>query len=106
MVSTEARPTGSGGVLTEPTAVLAGEYPGARRNPEIVTPQSILRETIRDEQDSAELTSALFACTQQIIAAIHENGGDVYLDGKKLSQHVTSSQNRQNRMYGKILQRV
>lgn len=34
-----------GGVLTEATMVLAGEYSGARSNPEIVTPQNIMEET-------------------------------------------------------------
>ena len=43
---------------------------------------------------------------QQIIAAIEENGGDVYLDGDKVGKQVTAYQNRQNRMYGKTLQRI
>lgn len=34
-----------GGVLTQATTVLAGEYSGAKSNPEIVTPQNILKET-------------------------------------------------------------
>jgi phage-related protein len=34
-----------GGVLTEATAVIAGEYSGASTNPEIVTPQNIMEET-------------------------------------------------------------
>lgn len=37
-----------GGVLTEATTVLAGEYSGARTNPEIVTPQNIMRDTFDD----------------------------------------------------------
>jgi len=37
-----------GGVLTEATAVIAGEYSGAKSNPEIVTPQNIMRETMED----------------------------------------------------------
>lgn len=37
-----------GGVLTEATTVLAGEYSGARTNPEIVTPQNIMRDTFED----------------------------------------------------------
>ena len=37
-----------GGVLTEATAVIAGEYSGAKSNPEIVTPQNIMAETIRN----------------------------------------------------------
>lgn len=35
-----------GGVLTAPTIAMMGEYPGAKSNPEIAAPQSILRETI------------------------------------------------------------
>ena len=38
----------SGGVLRAETAFIGGEYPGARNNPEIVTPQSIMRETFAD----------------------------------------------------------
>lgn len=34
-----------GGVLTEATTVIAGEYSGASTNPEIVTPQNIMEET-------------------------------------------------------------
>lgn len=34
-----------GGVLTEETAVIGGEYSGAKSNPEIVTPQNIMEET-------------------------------------------------------------
>lgn len=34
-----------GGVLTQATTVLAGEYANVRSNPEIVTPQNILKET-------------------------------------------------------------
>lgn len=37
-----------GGVLTGPRLVMAGEYPGASSNPEIVAPQSIMRETFRE----------------------------------------------------------
>jgi TP901 family phage tail tape measure protein len=36
----------TGGVLTGPQLVLAGEYPGAARDPEVVAPQSIIRETL------------------------------------------------------------
>jgi len=38
-----------GGVLSMPTMFLGGEYPGAASNPEIVTPQSMLRGLFRDE---------------------------------------------------------
>lgn len=94
----------SGGVLTQPTAVLAGEYPGAKTNPEIVTPQNILRETFREEQNDEDLINVILASTQQIIAAIKNNSSDIYLDGQKVAARATAAQNRQNRMYGKTLQ--
>ncbi len=37
-----------GGVLTGPSLFMGGEYPGAASNPEIVTPQNIMRETVVD----------------------------------------------------------
>lgn len=37
-----------GGVLTEATTVIAGEYSGAKTNPEIVTPRNIMRDTFED----------------------------------------------------------
>lgn len=37
-----------GGVLYGETAFIGGEYSGARTNPEIVTPQQIMRETFED----------------------------------------------------------
>lgn len=37
-----------GGVLTEATTILGGEYLGAKTNPEIVTPQNIMRDTFED----------------------------------------------------------
>jgi hypothetical protein len=38
----------SGGVLTQPTLNVAGEYPNAHRNPEIVTPENKMREAMAD----------------------------------------------------------
>lgn len=47
-----------------------------------------------------DLISAAYAIGTQIITAIRENGGDVYLDGEKVSEKVTSSQKQHDRMYG------
>lgn len=56
---------------------------------------------VRNAND--EVVSAVFAVAQQIITAINENGGDVYLDGKKVGERTTDVQNRRNRMYNKSL---
>lgn len=37
----------SGGVLTSPSLILAGEYSGASTNPEIVSPQSLMYDTVQ-----------------------------------------------------------
>lgn len=94
----------NGGVATEPTTALIGEYPGAKTNPEIVAPQNILRDTFREEQNTDEIINAIYAMGQQIVAAVNSNSGDIYLDGVKVGGRTTSVQNRQNRMYGKTLQ--
>ncbi len=36
-----------GGVITGPTTALMGEYPGARTNPEIVTPENKMRDVFK-----------------------------------------------------------
>lgn len=38
----------NGGVVNSPTLGIFGEYAGARSNPEIVTPQNIMRDTVLD----------------------------------------------------------
>lgn len=48
-----------------------------------------------------EMISTLFAISQQIISAIEENSGNVYLDGDKVGERVTEYQNRKNRIFGR-----
>ena len=50
--------------------------------------------------------NALYAVASQIVSAVESSGGDVYLDGKRVTDRVTKTQNRQNRMYGRAQQRV
>ncbi len=46
-----------GGVLTEATAVVAGEYSGAKTNPEIVTPQNIMYDTMRRALSDSDISN-------------------------------------------------
>lgn len=43
----------SGAVLYDPTLALVGEYAGARMNPEIVTPERLMRQIVRQELSRA-----------------------------------------------------
>ncbi len=56
-----------GGVITQPTLAMMGEYQGAGSNPEIAAPQSLLRETFAES--IAPLVDALY----ELIACLHDD---------------------------------
>ena len=55
---------------------------------------------------NGQVVNALYAVASQIVRAVESSGGDVYIGGRAITNEVTKTQNRQNRMYGKTLQRV
>jgi len=57
-----------GGVINSPTMAMMGEYPGAGNNPEIVTPQNLLKEII--SAGNTELANVYIQVGRQIISAI------------------------------------
>lgn len=74
----------------------------ATRNIQEITGSVAVRNDSSDtDNGSMNVVNAIYAMAQQIIAAIEENGGDVYVDADG-----TVTQNRRNRMYGKTLQRI
>lgn len=50
-----------GGVVTKPTLGLVGEYPGAQRNPEIISPERKMRAVFRDEMASSGGPTELYS---------------------------------------------
>ena len=63
--------------------------------------------SVSQQNDDANgmIINAIYAAAQQVIRAV-EAGSDVYMDGYKVGERVTASQNRQNRVYGRTLQNV
>lgn len=53
-----------------------------------------------------DMITVMYQMAQSIIAAIQEQDGDIYLDAHRVGTRVTIEQNRQNRIYGKTLQKV
>jgi len=49
----KAQPFADGGVITKPTLGLVGEYAGASSNPEIITPERLMRSIFREESGGA-----------------------------------------------------
>ena len=92
-----------GGVVKSPTLGLIGEYPGAASNPEIIAPQSILKQTLQESQDNTDVINAVFAIGNMIVKAIEEKESDINLDGQSLARGIQPYQNRLNSLQGSSL---
>lgn len=93
-----------GGVLTTPTVGLMAEYSGAKTNPEIVSPQSLMKETMEDANNN--VVNALYGVCNRIIKTIEEKNTDIYMDGDRLTRTITKKQEVYNRNRGTALVRV
>lgn len=90
-----------GGVLTSPTLAMVGEYAGADNNPEIVTPQSILKETI--DASNGEVVSALYQMAQLVIAAINDVDMNVSIGDDVIAQSAKRGNDDYRNRTGKPL---
>lgn len=97
----QMRAFANGGVLNSPTVGLMGEYAGASNNPEIVTPQSLMRETMEDA--NASLINAIFAIGNQISKSVDDKNMDVYMDTAKVTRRITKEQTAQKKQMGTSL---
>lgn len=97
----QMRAFANGGVLSSPTVGLMGEYTGASNNPEIVTPQSLMRETMEDANVS--LINAIFAIGNQISKSVDDKNMDVYMDTAKVTRRITKEQTVQKKQMGTSL---
>lgn len=85
----------SGGVINSPTMAMMGEYPGASRNPEIVTPQSLMRETM--DAANSELASVYVQIGRQIIEAIERKDLDITIGDSAIARAAARG-NRQHQL--------
>ncbi|MCY1713730.1 hypothetical protein [Caproiciproducens galactitolivorans] len=76
-----------------------GEYAGASTNPEIVAPQSIIRETVTEGNEGMV---AVLAQILEVAQKIAEKDTTVNLDGKKISD--SNNKYNANRGYNLGLQ--
>ena len=90
-----------GGVLTSPTTVTVGEYPGASNNPEIVSPKSLMLETMREA--NLDLINAVFSMGTKISKAVEDKDLDVYMDTTKVTRKISREQEYQNKNKGSSL---
>ena len=91
----------SGGVLSSPTTALLGEYAGARQNPEIATPQSLMYETI--QRANGDLVSAFATMTRQVIAAIENKDLEVNIGDEQIARSAQRGNTAYYNRTGKAL---
>lgn len=72
-----------GGVLDQPTAAMMGEYAGAHNNPEIVTPENLMRQIVMEGND--DLADTFIAVGRQIVAAIQDNNLEIKIGDDVIS---------------------
>jgi hypothetical protein len=97
----DLKPLAKGGILTEPTAALMGEYPGARSNPEIATPQSLMYETI--QRANGDLVTAFATMTRQVIAAIEDKDLNVSIGDEQIARSAQRGNSAYRNRTGKAL---
>ena len=90
-----------GGILTNPTTALLGEYAGARHNPEIATPQSLMYETI--QRANGDMVSAFASMTRQVIAAIEGKDMTVKIGDEQIARSAQRGNTAYYNRTGKAL---
>ena len=89
-----------GGVLDSPTTVQVAEYAGAKRNPEIVTPENKMREVFLEGQ--IPVVNAIYRMGDMITKAYEENNEKpIVLNGRKVSEQLYDDLNAVSMRKGK-----
>ena len=88
-----------GGVLKKSTIFQGGEYPGARSNPEIVTPQSLMYET--NLKANVPVINAIEEMTDTVVQALRSVGVYAEFDYDKMRIGIDNSNYRAGeKLYG------
>ena len=77
----------SGGVVSSPTMAMVGEYAGANSNPEIVTPENLMRQVFVESM--LPIAQAIMNGDKQVISAIEDLANrPIELNGRKVSENI------------------
>ncbi len=89
----------TGGVVSKPTLAYVGEYAGASTDPEIITPQSTMYETVVEA--NTPMVSAIVTAIQSLERTVKDKDSNIELDGETISKSVISSINDYTRRTGR-----
>lgn len=88
-----------GGVLTGPRLVMAGEYPGASSNPEIVTPQNIMRDTVAEA--NTDMVIAIVSAIQALQQTLENKDMNAYITEDEVGRSAAAYGRKQKRRTGR-----
>ena len=91
----------NGGVITQPTLAMMGEYSGARNNPEIAAPQSLIEQTLAKAM--AGYSSDMVQCFEAVVDVLKEILEAVYgidFNADSLYNYMKDRQRREAIMRG------
>lgn len=91
----------NGGIITEPTVAMMGEYAGAYQNPEIVAPQNLLQQVI--ENSNNNVVDALIQQTRQLLSALENIDLDVSIGDEQIAKSAQRGNLAYKRRTGKPL---
>ena len=91
----------NGGVITQPTMAMMGEYAGAYNNPEIVTPQSLLQEIIY--ASNSNIVDALIQQTRQLLVGLEQMNMEVCIGDDVIAQSAQRGNQAYKRRTGRPL---
>lgn len=91
----------NGGVLTQPTLAMMGEYPGAQTNPEVAAPQSVMLDTFMQAivpmlNELEEFRADIVDLLREIIA----KNPNITLDGVTLARLLKPYSDEENKRVG------
>ena len=95
------RPFASGGVVKAPTLGLVGEYQGARTNPEIIAPQSVITDIIDSRND--EMISVITQLFRQTISAIENQDMSISIGDETIARSAARGNKANKYRTGKSL---
>ena len=77
----------NGGVLDQPTVVMAGEYAGAKQNKEIVTPENLMRDVFIESM--LPIAQMIVNGNNDVVSAIGDLANrPVELNGRRVSENI------------------
>lgn len=97
----QPRPFASGGVVKTPTLGLVGEYQGARSNPEIIAPQSVITDIIDSRND--EMISVITQLFRQTISAIENQDMSISIGDETIARSAARGNKANKYRTGKSL---